>query len=162
MYKMLACVSVHLSCWFLSHVKSVWGVGGIIGPGLARGCCNLRFTQFFALLCIISLDFYAMSHNFINFGANLNMLGITMHVLKLRYSMVILSHTLMHLFTQCHTFFTQFWLIHQLRLNFMIWGPQETIRDNNFEYFGPWTRTVCDGDKRNGQMSTFVNWGNSL
>ena len=45
-------------CWFLSHVKSVWGVWGIIGTGSARACCILSFTQFHALLHAIFMQFW--------------------------------------------------------------------------------------------------------
>ena len=70
-YKMLVsvcvCVSVfpclHSLCWFLSPVKSVWGVWGIIGTSLARACCILSFTQFHARLHAI----HAISPNFCYF-----------------------------------------------------------------------------------------------
>ena len=51
------------------------------------------FGEFHALLHTISCNFHTMSHNFgyiIHFWANFNMLGIKMHVVELRDSMVIL------------------------------------------------------------------------
>ena len=61
------CVRVCLSCWFLSCVKSVWGVWGILGSNLTRGCCILSFMQFHALLHSISHNFYTNSCNFMQF-----------------------------------------------------------------------------------------------
>ena len=92
---MCVCVSF-CSHWFLSHVKSNWGVWDIFGAGLAKACRILSFTQFHA----ISRNFSYFSH----FWYNFNMLGIKMHVLKLRDSLVIFSQT----FTHFHTIFTQF------------------------------------------------------
>ena len=63
-------------------------------------------------------QFHTISHNchpiscnfgyFSHFLENFNMLGIKMHVLELRNSMMILSHTFTHSLTQFHAIFTQF------------------------------------------------------
>ena len=63
-------------------------------------------THFHALPHTISCNFHAISHNFgyfSHFWANFNMLGIKMHVLELRNSLVILSKNFTHVFTQFHT-----------------------------------------------------------
>ena len=114
-YKTLVSVftSVCLLCWFLSIVHSVWGVWGIVGTGLARACCILSLPQFHALLHAISRDFHTISCNFgyiSSFWANFNMLGIKLHVLKLRNLTVMLSRTFTHSLVQFHAIFTQFWL----------------------------------------------------
>ena len=90
---MCVCVSF-CSHWFLSHVKSNWGVWDIFGAGLAKACRILSFTQFHAISC----NFSYFSH----FWANFNMLGIKMHVLELWTSMVIPSHIFTHSLTQFH------------------------------------------------------------
>ena len=98
------CVSVCLCpcvCWFLSPVKSVWGIWGIIGTWLGKG---MLYFEFHAPLHAISCNFGYFSH----FLANFKMLGIKMHVFKLRNSMVTLSNTFKDFFMQFHAIFMQF------------------------------------------------------
>ena len=98
------CVSVCLCpcvCWFISPVKSVWGVWGIIGTWIGKG---MLYFEFHAPLHIISDNFGHFSH----FFANLNMMDIKMHVFELRNSMVTLSNTFKHFFMQFNTIFMQF------------------------------------------------------
>ena len=65
------------------------------------------FTHFHALPHTISCNMMQFGL-FQPFLANFNMLGMKMHVLKLRNSMMILSHTFTHSLTQFHAIFTQF------------------------------------------------------
>ena len=74
---------------------------------------NDAFTRFQALPHTNSCNFQAILRNFSYFShfcANFNMLGIKKHVLKLRNSMVIFSHTFLHYLMHFHAIFTQFWL----------------------------------------------------
>ena len=52
---------VHMSLWFLNSVKSVLGVWGIIGTGLARAWYIL---QVHTILCTNSCNFHTISCNF--------------------------------------------------------------------------------------------------
>ena len=109
------CVSVCLCpcvCWFLSPVKSVWGVWGIIGTWLGKG---MLYFEFHAPLHAISCNFGYFSH----FLANFNMLGIKMHVLELRNSMVILPPTFAHSLMQFPAIFMQFHAI--LAISAIFW-----------------------------------------
>ena len=112
------CVSVRMSRSLLSCIKSVWKAGGIVRTVLVRACYIPSFKKFHARVHAISRNFTQFSRNlgyFSHFWANFNMLGIKMHVLELRNSMVILSRTFTHSLTQLHAishnfcFFSHFW-----------------------------------------------------
>merc|ERR1711954_345620 len=63
------------------------------------------FKKFHARVYAISRNFTQFLRNFgyfSHFWANFNMLGIKMHVLELRNSLVILSKNFTHVFTQFH------------------------------------------------------------
>ena len=84
------------------------------------------FTHVHALPYAISHNFHAISRNFgyfSHFWANFNMLGIKMHVLQLRNSMEIFSHTFMHSLMQFYAIFTQF---HPILAISAIFGPIST------------------------------------
>ena len=71
----------------------------------------MLYSEFHAISRTPSSNFTQFSRNFgyfCHFWANFNMLGIKLHVLKLRNSMVILSCTFRQSFTQLHAIFTQF------------------------------------------------------
>ena len=89
----------------LSCIKSVWKAGGIVRTLSARAFYIPSFTKFHARVHAISCNFMQFSRNFgyfSHFWANFNMLGIKMHVLELRNSLVILSYNFMHPFMQFH------------------------------------------------------------
>ena len=125
------CVSICLSRSLLSPIMSVWKAGGIIRTVLARACYIPSFTQFHASVHAIARNFHAIWAISAFFWVNINMLGIKMHVLELRNSLVILSHNFRHLFTQFHTIslkfhaiFTQFWLFQPFLDQFLHVGYQ--------------------------------------
>ena len=85
------------------------------------------FKKFHARVHAISRNFTQFSRNlgyFSHLWANFNMLGIEMHVLQLRNSMLILSCTPLFNFMQFSHNFTQFWLLQPFWANFNIFGIQ--------------------------------------
>ena len=59
--------------------------------------------------------------------ANFNMLGIKMHILELRNSMVVLSNTFRHSLTQFHAILTRFWLFQPFLGQFQHVGYQKHV-----------------------------------
>merc|ERR1711954_258452 len=97
----------------LRRIKSVWKAGGIVRTVSARARYIPSFKKFHERVHAISHNFTQFPRNlgyFSHFWANFNMLGIKMHVLELRNSLVILSKNFTPVFTQFHTIFTQFGL----------------------------------------------------
>ena len=84
------------------------------------------------------MQFHTISHNlcyFSQFWANFNILGIKMHVLELRNSMVIFSCTFTHSFMSFHGIFTQFWLYQPFQGQFQHVGYQKTCTQaGEFKY----------------------------
>ena len=99
------CLCLCMSRSLLSCIKSVWKAGGIVRTVSARAFYIPSFTKFHARVHAISRNFTQFSRNFgyfSHFWANFYMLGIKMHVLKLRNSLVILSYNFTHSFTHFH------------------------------------------------------------
>ena len=90
------------TCWVSKCMYSSWEIHWWYFHTLSHTPSH-NYTQFYH-------NFGYFSH----FWANFKKLGIKMHVLKLRNSLVIHSHTLLHSLTQNHkfsrNFFIQFWL----------------------------------------------------
>merc|ERR1711954_478938 len=88
------CLCLCPSRSLLRRIKSVWKAGGMVRTVLARACYIPSFKKFYARVHAISRNFTQFSCNlgyFSHFWANFNMLGIKMHVLELRNSLVIHS-----------------------------------------------------------------------
>ena len=123
---MCLCVCVCLSMcsrWFLSHVKFVWGVWGIIGTGLVRECCILSFTQYHT----IPTQF----HSILAISAIFGPIS-TCWVSKCMYSSWEIQWRYFHThsctpscnFTQFSHSFTQFWLFQPFLVQFQHAGYQ--------------------------------------
>ena len=105
----------------LSYIKSIWKAGGIVRTVSARAFYIPSFKKIHARVHAISRNFGYFSH----FWANFYMLGIKMHVLELRNSLVMLSRNFTHVFTQYYAMFNQFGLIQQFLGQFQHVGYQK-------------------------------------
>ena len=122
------CLFVRMSRSLLSCIKSVWKARDIVRTVLARACYIPSFKKFYARVQAISRNFTQFSCNlgyFSHFWANFNMLGIKMHVLELRNSLVILSKNFTCVFTQFHAIFTLFGLFQPFLGQFQHVGYQK-------------------------------------
>ena len=105
---MCVCVSF-CSQWFLSRVKSNWGVWDIFGSGLAKACRILSFTQFHTI--------FTQYHAILAISAIFGPIS-TCWVSKCMYSSWEIQWRYFHThsctpscnFTQFSHSFTQFWL----------------------------------------------------
>ena len=130
---------------------------------------RLPVTHFHALLHTFSLNFNAILCNFgyfSHFWANFNMLGIKMHVLELRNSLVILSKNFMCVFTQFHAIFTQFRLFQPFLGQFQYVGYQnactwaEKFNGDTFIHFHTLLHALLHTVSRN--FSYFSHFGGNF
>ena len=99
----------HVFMQISRNFNTIWTISAIFGQISICWVSNSMYSSleihwwyFHAISCI--LGYFSL------FGPNFNMLGIKMHVLELRNSLVILSRNFLHPFTQFHAIFMQFWL----------------------------------------------------
>ena len=122
---------------------------------------GMLYPEFHTISCTPSCKFKQLSRNFkqfllfqplcyfSHFWTNFNILGIKMHVLQLRNSIVILSRTLPHSLMQFHAIFMQF---HTILAISAIFGPISTCwvsksmyssQEIHWQYF--WAEAISSG-----------------
>ena len=107
------CLSLCL-CVYHAHYSAVLSLFGKPEVSLEPYLQGHAIFQISKNFMHMFTQFHAISHNFhaiwaisAIFWANFNMLGIRMHVLKLRNALVVFSHNLTHEFMQ----FLEIWAI---------------------------------------------------
>ena len=91
-------------------------------------CKGMLYSEFHVILSNCSRNFHALHTNLAIsaiFWANFYMLGIKMHVLELRNSLVILSKNFTRMFMQFHAIFTLFGLFQPFLGQFQHVGYQK-------------------------------------
>ena len=110
---------------------------------------------------LVIMQFSRKFGYFSHFWANFNMLGIKMHVLKLRNSMMILSHIFTRSFIQFQAIFMQFWLFQSILGQFQhVWYQNAgTLAEKfNGDTFMHFLRTPSRNFTHFGYFSHF--WAN--